>query len=186
MNRKIALFGAALVALVAITGFATAAGSGALPADTTAVDAGFGPGDGPTDGTGPVNATTADRPMNGTNSPWVTGDERLDLIQERFDLTDEQMNEIQTEVQSLVDEGASQDEIRSTVTEMLESYGVEDPTLGPAADGSTGMAGGGYGAGAGGQGQGPADGTGSGSSAGAGGYGGGSGPHGPADGSCLD
>lgn len=96
------------------------------------------------------------------------------------------MDEIQTEVQSLVDEGASQDDIRSTVTEMLESYGVEDPTLGPAADGGAGMAGGGYGAGAGGHGQGPADGTGAGSSAGAGGHGAGSGPHGPADGSCLD
>lgn len=158
MTRKITLVGAAVLALVAVTGLAAAAGGNTSAAKTAPVDGRLGPAG---------DATPADCPHDGTNSPWVTEDERLDRFQERFDLTDEQVAEIQTEVESMVEENATQEEIRRTVTEMLEAYGVEDPTLGPPVEGKpdTGQ-------------MGPATGGGN-------GHAGGPGPHGPADGSCL-
>lgn len=90
----------------------------------------------------------ADAPFDGVNetaagptddivcgfSPWVTDDERLDQFQDRFNLTDEQAETLQTVVQEQIDEGASPDEIHETVTEHLEAFGVEEPTLGPDAD----------------------------------------------------
>ena len=183
MNTMTKIVGVALVALLAFTGFAAASGGVGLAAsDAQAAANGNGPGD----GTGPI-AASADCPRDGSNSPWVTGDERLERFQDRFDLTDDQMDEIQTDVQSLVDSDATPEEIRATVTEMLESYGVADPTLGPPADGRQATGPHGHGPGAG-QGNGPGAGQGAGGTAGQGGVGsaGGAGPHGPADGSCLN
>lgn len=164
MKTLMKLFAVALVGVLAFTGFAAGTGSIGSVTDAAPMAAsGFGPGD----GTGPVHDGDA-RPMDGSNSPWVTGDERLDRFQERFDLTDEQMDELQTTMAALIEDGASHDEIRTTVTEMLAEFGVEDPTLGPPADAEQRHGGFGSGHGAG---------HGSG-----GGHG--SGPHGPADGSC--
>jgi hypothetical protein len=160
MKRTTILLGVTLVGLLAVSGLAAAAGTTTAPADAQATNQGttHGPGNGPH-----VNTTEADRALDGTHSPFVTGEERLELFEDRFDLTDEQVTAIQDEVRSMVEDDAAGEDIRATVTEMLESYGVEDPTLGPHADGS----------GAGSGPHGPADGSGA-----------GSGPHGPADGSC--
>ncbi|MEF8831049.1 MAG: hypothetical protein V5A23_05880 [Halobacteriales archaeon] len=172
MKTSYKLIGVAVVALVALTGVAAATGGAGVAAIDGQV-ATDGNGYGPGDGTG--NVTDA-RPMDGTNSPWVAGDERLDAFQERFDLTDDQVDAIRNEVQSMIDDGATQGEIRATVTEMLESFGVEDPTLGPPTDG--------------GQGEGPfGQGAGNGGGQGAGNAGqgaGNGGPNGPADGSCQN
>ena len=170
MKTTYTVLGVAMVALLALTGVAAATGGAGFAASNAqaAADEGFGVGN----GTGPV-ADDSDRPLDGSNSPWVTGDERLDRFQERFDLTDDELATIQNEVESMIDEGASQDEIRSTIVEVLEEYGVDDPTLGPAADGTGGgQFGQGPGTGAGQIGQGPGNGA-------------SGGPHGPADGSCL-
>lgn len=149
MQTRYTLIAIGLAALLAVSGVAAATG-------------------GPAVGTA-TQVQTDDRPLDGSNSPWATEDERLELFQERFDLTDEQVAEIGTDVQALIDEDASREEIRDTVRERLEEYGVEDPTLGPPADrgpGSNSV-------------DRDAD-----TRAGFGGAGG-SGPHGPADGSCL-
>ena len=53
-----------------------------------------GTGNGFGNGTGPVNATDADRALEGSNSPWVTDDERQDVFQERFNLTDQHVDTI--------------------------------------------------------------------------------------------
>jgi hypothetical protein len=103
-----------LVGAVLVSGFAAAQGGPAAA-----------PADRPGDGT---------RPMDGSNSPWVTDDERLDVFQERFDLTDEQMAEIREAVLEKIDEGADREEIRDTVLAKLAAFGVEDPELGPYAD----------------------------------------------------
>lgn len=126
---------------------------------------------------GPAAAAGGDRPLEGSNSPWVGEDERLERFQERFDLTDEQVDEIQVAVEDAVDDGATREDIRATVMDMLEAYGVEAPTLGPPGDAERG-----YGQQRHGQGHGfggPAhreNGT-------AAGSGPGNGPHGPANGS---
>ncbi|WP_458190742.1 hypothetical protein [Haladaptatus sp. NG-WS-4] len=91
----------------------------------------MGPGTGFGNGTGPA-VSPADRPMDGSNSPWLTADDdRLDRFQERFQLTDQQMNEIRETVRAKFADGADRDEVRATVQEMLASYGVDDTTLGP-------------------------------------------------------
>lgn len=188
MKRTTILLGVALVGLLALSGLAAATSSTTAPVDaqapnqTTDDQPGYG---------SQVNATDVDRALDGSNSPFVTGDERLEVFQDRFDLTDAQVERIQTEVTSMVDDDATQEDIRATVTDMLESYGVEDSTLGPPVDGSEyaeevgQQAGygqnsdsapdqrGGWGAGDAGQ-RGVTDGSGV-----------GSGPHGPGDGSCL-
>lgn len=168
------LLGVALVGLVALSGAAAATGGfgmAAVASDAMAQGYGHGPGD----GTGPLN--DSERALDGSNSPWVTGDERLDRFQDRFNLTDEQVETIRDEVQTMIDEDASPEEIRETVTELLADFGVEDPTLGPPAEGGQGM---------GPFGQGHAHGAWNGTGAGNGAGGHGNGPHGPADGSCLD
>lgn len=169
MKTTYTLLGLAMVGLLALTGVAAATGGGGFAtsnAQTAPTDDVFGPGD----GSGPL-AADGDRPLDGSNSPWVTGDERLDRFQDRFDLTDEELVTIQGEVAAKIDDGASRDEIRSTILELLEQYGADDPTLGTAADGPGGdQVGHGPGTGAGQFGQ---------------GYGAGGGPHGPANGSCL-
>lgn len=171
MKTIFKLLGVTLVGLMAITGGAAAATGDIGVVDT---DAQVSEQNGNTAGNqwASDNATAAD----GTNSPWVTGDERLDRFQDRFTLTDDQIETIQDEVTALIEGDATPDEIRSTITELLSDYGVENPALGHAA--------------AGGQGTGPfgpesgphgsADGPGHGA------QGAGNGPHGPADGSCLN
>ena len=139
------LLGVAMVGLLAFTGFAAATGGVAVGAAETQMD-----------------AADIDRPLDGSNSPWVADDARLGRFQERFDLTDSQVDAIQEEVAPMIEDGASQDEIRSTVTAMLEQFGVDDPALGPTGDR---MGNGQFG-------QGPGNGA-------------GGGPYGPADGSCL-
>lgn len=175
MNTSFTVLGIALVALVALTGVAAATGGfGGAPVDeqpqTNDTDLGAG------DGTGPIHVAEEDRALDGTNSPWVTEDQRLERFQDRFNLTDEQVESIQTEVQSMIENGATQDEIRATVTERLEAFGVEDPTLGPPEDGGGADRPFGHGAGTGG-GHGPAGGQADGT---------GGGPHGPGDGSCQN
>lgn len=168
------LLGVTLVALMAITGGAAAAtgGLGVAATDAQTLNGNQATAD---------NATLA---QDGSNSPWVTGDERLDLFQDRFNLTDSQVQSIQDEVTSLIENDVAPDEIQSTITDMLADYGVEDPELGPPADGGQeeGPFGQGNGA-AQGQGNGSADGTGVGHGAG---QGAGGGPNGPADGSCMN
>lgn len=148
MKTRYTLIALGLVALLGVSGVAAATGG---PAGAAA------------------QVQTDDRPLDGSNSPWATEDERVDLFQERFDLTDEQVAEIDSEVEALLEEDASREEIRDTVRELLEEYGVEDPTLGPPADRGPGS---------------NSFDTDSDTRAGFGGAGG-SGPHGPADGSCL-
>lgn len=141
------VLGIALAVLIAGSGLAVAAGGfGPGPAASDGDRTPIGQGD----GVGPV--ADADRPFDGHNSPWATGDEdRLEQFQERFALTDAQVEEIRAEVTSMIDDGATREEIRAQVVTMLEGYGVADPTLGPV-DGQRL----------------------------------GTGPHGPADGSCLN
>ena len=174
MKTTVKLLGVALVGLMAITGVAAAATGGlSVAADAQTVN-----GNGTGDQTTTDNATMA---QDGSNSPWVTGDERLEMFQDRFNLTDEQVVAIQNEVTTMIENDVAPEEIQSTITDMLADYGVEDPTLGPPADGGQGAGPFGQGTGTGqGQGTGPADGTGHGAGQGAG-----NGPHGPADGSCL-
>ncbi|MEF8825014.1 MAG: hypothetical protein V5A34_00820 [Halapricum sp.] len=177
--------GVTFVALVAVVGVAAASPlAGVAVADDGSM----------------TQITEEDRPLNGTNSPWMADDDRLDRFQDRFDLTDEQVDEIQSAVTDQIEAGADRTEIRSTVTAMLTEYGVDEPELGPPADAQDrlGLADG--------QGTGPADGQQSGPTDGTGyqhgngasstggsqqGFGHGqqgqsNGPHGPADGSCLN
>lgn len=170
------LLAVALVGVLAFTGFAAA--TGGIGFDSAAANStGFGAGD----GTGPIHADDAERPLDGSNSPWVTGDERLDRFQERFDLTDDQMAAIQETVDGLIDDGGTPEEIHAAITEKLTEFGVEDPVLGPTGDRQhLGPFGNGHGAGNGpGNDQGQLYGQGQ-------MHGQGLGPHGPADGSCLN
>lgn len=170
MKTTIKLLGVALVVLVVGAGLATATG-------------GFGPriyagdadrpanGPGPGDGIGPV--ADGDRPHDGRYSPWITGDDRLDRFQDRFDLTDAQMEQLRTDVVAMIEDGEDHDAIRAYVVTTLEAFDVENPALGPTADRQMGD--GPRNAGP----HGPADGG-----ARQGGFGG-TGPRGPADGGCI-
>ncbi|MEF8775660.1 MAG: hypothetical protein V5A43_04050 [Haloarculaceae archaeon] len=195
MTTPLKLLGIALAVVLVATGF---------------VAAGYGPGAAPADGEGTtatadtVSGPTADADgdLNGTNSPWMTGDERLERLQDRFGLSDAQMEDIRAQVTAMIQNGADRDTIRTQVRTMLENYGVEDPTLGPPdaehlGEGSragsghqTGTAGhgpmAGHGSMAGNGHQGSADHGPQG--AGTAGHGPmvGGGPHGPADGSCMN
>lgn len=171
MKTSIKVLGIALVALLVASGLAAATGGfGPAAADAEQRRAGDGSANGY--GNGPV--ADADRPMDGQNSPWVTGDERLERFQERFGLTDAQVEQIRVEVTAMIQDGADRDAVRAQVQTMLEEFGVDAPALGPmdgqrAGDGPHGP-------------RGPADGA-----TRHGGFGaGGAGPHGPADGSCTN
>lgn len=168
MKTIFKLLGVTLVALMAITGGAAATGGFGAATDAQTLN----------DNGNQATANNATLAQDGSNSPWVTGDERLDMFQDRFNLTDSQVQSIQDEVTTMIENDGAPDEIQSTITDMLADYGVEDPELGPPADGGQGE--GPFGQGAG-QGNGPADGTGNGT-----GHGAGNGPHGPADGSCMN
>lgn len=175
MKTIFKLLGVALVGLMAITGGAAAATGGFTVADT---DAQTFNGNSAGDQVATDNATLA---QDGSNSPWVTGDERLDMFQDRFNLTDAEVQSMQDEVTTMIENDATPEDIQSTVTSMLKDFGVEDPAVGQPIDGGQGEGPFDQGAGAG-QGNGPTDGTGPGNGAG---QGAGSGPHGPADGSCM-
>ncbi|MFB6116345.1 MAG: hypothetical protein ABEK10_02425 [Candidatus Nanosalina sp.] len=99
---------AATLALLA-TGLVAAAGFGADNADRQS------------------QVDRQDRPMDGSNSPWVVQDERLDRFQERFDLTDQQMSELQSEIP----EDPSHEEIEETVSSYMESQGIDFEPQGP-------------------------------------------------------
>ncbi len=169
MNTTTQLLAVALAALIAFTGFAAAGAAGfgtSIAAENTTDD--------------PIVANesvTADRALDGSNSPWVTGDDRLDRFQDRFNLTADQVETIRSDVTDLIDSGAEPVTVRDRVATLLETYGVEDPTLGPSAETAVGV--GPYGQG---QGASQSDGTRLGQGNGMSGNGG---PHGPADGSCL-
>lgn len=189
MKRLYKVLGVALIGVVAMSGVAAATGGIAAAPQATDTTNGFGPDNG-----AQIHATNADRPLDGSNGPWMTGDERLDRFQERFNLTDEQVDTIQDEVRAMIDDDVAPEEIRATVTQLLESFGVEDPTLGPPADGRLHegpygpMVGQGSGAGNGHGPNGPADGPGAGSGHGpfgsADGPGAGNGPSSPGYGPC--
>lgn len=70
-----------------------------------------------------------ERPRDCRNSPWILGDERLERLQEQFDLTDDQIAAIQEKVTLLIDEEAAPAEIMETIEEMLKEFGVENPEL---------------------------------------------------------
>ena len=189
MTTPLKLLGIALAVVLVATGLVAAGyGPGAHAADGERTTTGAG--DGP--------VADADRPLDGSNILWMTGDERLERFQERFGLTDSQVEQIRTQVTAMIQDGADRDAIRAQVQTMLQNFGVEDPTLGPMAGQGLGEgqrygdgphAGDGPRAGSGTQaGHGPWAGAGQ---HGAGQHGGGhqgswgSGPHGPADGSCM-
>ena len=133
MNTSYKLLSVILVGLMAMTGFAAATGSvGVADAKAVGNENGFDM----VDGSGPINASDGERNFNRSNNPWSTGDERLDRFQERFDLTEEQVQSIQVEVQSMLNEDASREDIRHTVRSMLSNFGVEDPALGRPSDGA--------------------------------------------------
>ena len=181
MKTIFKLLGVALVGLMTITGGAAAATGGFSAAATDAQTV-----------NDTANQTTADNAtlaQDGSNSPWVTGDERLEMFQDRFNLTDSEVQSIQDEVTTMIENDAAPENVQSTVTSMLEDFGVEDPAVGQPVDGGQGEGPFGHSNSAGqGQGNGPADGTGNGPADGTGngpGQGAGNGPHGPADGSCM-
>jgi Spy/CpxP family protein refolding chaperone len=179
MKTSTKFLGIALVVLVVASGLAAAAGGYGI--GPTATDRDQTPTRG---GSGPV--TTADRPYDGHNSPWVTGDERLEQFQERFGLTDAQMAQLRADVTAMIQDGTDHDAIQAQIRTTLENYGVDDPALGPMdgprlGDGPRGTGTGPHGPGAG---VGPADGTAR--HGGHGGFGAGGGPYGPADGSCMN
>lgn len=75
-----------------------------------------------------------DRPLNGTYNPWTADDWRLDRIQARYDLTDEQVATIQDAVETALADGATPLEIRAVVHDQLEAFGIEvGEPLGPGA-----------------------------------------------------
>ena len=135
-------------------------------------------------------------------------DRAFERLQERYDLTDEQVTDLRETVESMIDDGANRTAIHDTIVEKLEEFGVEDPELGPRAAWQNGNASDapwglfGFGPHANGQGSGHGHGPGSGphghgsgngpqgNGAGNGpgnGYAGAGGPgqgHGPGDGSC--
>ncbi|RDZ63751.1 hypothetical protein C5B90_11500 [Haloferax sp. Atlit-12N] len=72
-------------------------------------------------------------PFNGTANE--TRHAPGDRLQDRFNLTDEQTDEIQTLVADLRDDDATADEIRTAVNEKLTEFGVDTSTLACGGDG---------------------------------------------------
>jgi hypothetical protein len=170
--KPIKLLAIALVAVLVTAGLAAAAGgygAGVQAGDTDRTRT--------NDGQGPGHDADA-RVQDGTNSPWLTDDDRLVQFQARFGLTDAQMNTLRTQVRAMLADGADHDAVREQVRTTLQSFGVEDPQLGPMD---------GFGPRGSGAGTGPMAGTGPhGPGSGMTHQGGaGTGPHGPADGSCM-
>ncbi|KXB06946.1 hypothetical protein AKJ54_00925 [candidate division MSBL1 archaeon SCGC-AAA382K21] len=138
MRKKIGIFAiAAVIGALVLSGSAVAFAAGG---DEAPVEEGesYGYGRGPwtdtvrdEDGDGIPNGQDEDYqcPEDGSNSPWVLGDERLERFQERFDLSNEQMTQLQEKVQSMIEEGADRVEIGNVIRSQLESWGIESPEL---------------------------------------------------------
>ncbi|MBS3817653.1 MAG: hypothetical protein KGY76_08840 [Candidatus Thermoplasmatota archaeon] len=62
----------------------------------------------------------------GTGDGDCDGEPKMRML-DRFNLTEEQKEEIIDKVKSMREDGADRDEIRDTVIEMLEDYGVDVP-----------------------------------------------------------
>lgn len=77
-------------------------------------------------------APAADRPADGTNSPWLVGDDRLDRIQERYDLTDAEIETVRAAAAAAAADGLEPGELRSVVEAELAELGVDDAGAGPA------------------------------------------------------
>ena len=88
------------------------------------VAAGFGPG---------AAGDTANAPADDRWSDERI-DEMLERLQERFDLTDEQVAELRATIEEKLEADAAPLEIRDAVIDKLESFGIEDPEIGPPAD----------------------------------------------------
>lgn len=71
-----------------------------------------------------------ERPEDGSNSPWITEDQRLEMFQNRFQLTDEQVNEIKNQVQTMIQNEEEPEKIKTEIQNKLEEYGIEEPNLG--------------------------------------------------------
>ncbi|KXB03604.1 hypothetical protein AKJ47_01925 [candidate division MSBL1 archaeon SCGC-AAA261G05] len=71
--------------------------------------------------------------MNGNRDHARSLEAKLDMLAERFDLTDEEVEEIEEKISTAIEEGTEPTEIREEVMSILEDYGVEIPEdLGPA------------------------------------------------------
>ncbi|MFW5896038.1 MAG: hypothetical protein ACOCUA_01495 [archaeon] len=77
---------------------------------------------------GPPTDAQARNASNGT-----VPDPAFDRLQERYDLTDEQVTDLRETVESMIDDGANRTAIHDAIVEKLEEFGVEDPELGPQA-----------------------------------------------------
>ncbi|QOS12563.1 uncharacterized protein HfgLR_12130 [Haloferax gibbonsii] len=122
MNRLTTLGVALVVASLVFAGTVAAAGGLAVRTDASeTVQA--------TDGT----AVRADGgwhgPFNGTANE--TRHAPGDRLQDRYNLTDEQTDELQTLVADLRDDGATADEVRTAVNEKLTEFGVDEADLLP-------------------------------------------------------
>lgn len=108
-KKSIAAVAVALAALVALSGL---------------VAAGYGPG----------NSTAADE--SNAQADWDEDavDRALERLQERYDLTDEQVAQLRETIEAELEADARPYEIRDAVIAQLESFGIEDPELGPPAD----------------------------------------------------
>lgn len=132
MNKKIGIISLALAAVVLMSG-------AVMASQNDNIRGGFDlQRDEDGDGTPNGVDENYERPMDGSNSPWIVEDERLGRFQERFDLTDAQMEEIKGEVDALTEEEMNQEEIRTVVENKLQEFGVEDPEFGGPRSGSRG------------------------------------------------
>lgn len=118
MNKKIGILGLAIVGVLLTSGLGLALADGAGPMNQMANSDEKVP-----------NGKDQDyeRPMDGSNSPWITEDERLEMFQDRYNLTDTQIEDIRIEVTSMIEEGVDRTEIRDTVLSKLQEFGVESP-----------------------------------------------------------
>lgn len=129
MKKKTEMVAVLLLGMLAMSGLGLAAQYGS------------GPGLRDEDSDGTPNRLDEDyeRPMDGSNSPWVTGDDRLERFQQRFDLSDDQLQEIKEGIASLSEEDINHDEIRVIVNSKLKEFGVEDPEFGGPRTGDKGF-----------------------------------------------
>ncbi|MFK5604101.1 hypothetical protein [Haloferax volcanii] len=127
MNRLTTLGVAFVVASLAFAG--TVAAAGGLAAQTHASETVYA-----TDGTAVRAAGGWHGPFNGSanETRYAPGDR----LQDRYDLTDEQTDEVWTLVADMRDDGATAEEIRTAVDEQLTEFGVDTSTL--ACDGGGG------------------------------------------------
>ncbi|MFQ3293974.1 MAG: hypothetical protein ACI9PP_002085 [Halobacteriales archaeon] len=85
-------------------------------------------------GIGPGVTNAADESTTQTDWDEDDIDAMLDRLQDRYNLTEEQVTQLRETVESELDAGAEPIEIRNTVIDQLEAFGIEDPQLGPPDD----------------------------------------------------